>query len=100
MVTENNDITPLLPQNGPMLSEAIKNLEDMERPLSPVTSREINHREEDDLPSKGPSIYDVGRGQKYCQICWLLVPDLVYFEDLRGQLKTISWSKWRYLCIY
>ena len=70
MVTQNNDeiITPLLPQNGPM-SEAIKNVGDMERPLSPVTSREINRPDEDDLPSKGPSIYDVGRGQKYCQIC-------------------------------
>ena len=26
-------------------------------------------------------------------------PDLIYFEDLGGQLKTIFWSKWRYLCI-
>jgi hypothetical protein len=26
-------------------------------------------------------------------------PDLTYFEDLRGQLKTNFCSKWRYLCI-
>ena len=26
-------------------------------------------------------------------------PDLTYFEDLAGQLKTTFWSKRRYLCI-
>jgi hypothetical protein len=26
-------------------------------------------------------------------------PDLIYFEDLGGQLKTTFWSKLRYLCI-
>ena len=72
MVMQNNEeiITPLLPQNGRgPISDAIKNLGDMERPISPVPFQEINRRNEDDLPSNGPSIYDVGRGQKFCQIC-------------------------------
>ena len=68
MVTQNNDdtlTTPLITtakssqaQNGKASSwsEAIKKMESQDRTTSPVQSRVINRRDEDDLPSKGPYI--------------------------------------------